>query len=193
MSKAKEITKISIILFLITAISALLLAFVNEITAPLIAANDEKSVQDALRVVMQEADSFEKKEPDDIAAAAEEKYDSDIIELYDAKKNGDTIGICAIVETKGYDTGLRSAIGVDTEGTVTGVEIISHQETPGLGANAEKEEFRSQYIGKSGEISVVKNGAGENEINAISGATMTSDGVTRAVDTVTAIAGEMSE
>ena len=193
MSKAKEITKISVTLFLITAISALLLAIVNEITAPLIAANEEKSVQDALRVVMPEADSFAAREKGDAEAAAEEEYESDIIELYDAKKDGETVGICAIVETKGYDTGLRSAVGVDADGTVTGVEIISHQETPGLGANAEDEEFRSQYIGKNGEISVVKSGAGENEINAISGATMTSDGVTRAVNTVTAIAGEMSE
>ena len=193
MSKAKVITKISVTLFLITAISALLLALVNNITAPMIAANEEQSVQDALRVVMPEADVFEEKDKGNAAAAAEEKYESDIIELYDAKKDGETVGICAIVETKGYDTGLRSAVGVDADGTVTGVEIISHQETPGLGANAEKEEFRSQYTGKVGEISVVKSGAEENEINAISGATMTSDGVTRAVNTVTAIAGEMSE
>ena len=96
--------------------------------------------------------------------------------------------MCAIVETKGYDAGLKSAVGVDRDGRVTGVEIISHKETPGLGANAEKEEFRSQFTGKSGEIAVVKSGAGENEINAISGATMTSNGVARSVNAVIAIA-----
>lgn len=193
MSKGKEIAKISLILFLITAISALLLAYVNDITAPLIAANEEKSIQEALRVVMPDADSFEQKEAGADAKAAEEKYDSKITELYDAKKDGETIGICAIVETKGYDTGLQSAIGVGADGAVTGVEIIAHQETPGLGAHAEDDEFRSQYTGKSGEISVVKSSAGENEINAISGATITSDGVTRAVNTVTALAAADAE
>lgn len=190
MSKGKEILKISVTLFLITAIAALLLAVVNNKTAPLIAANDEKKIQDALKLVMPEADSFDKTEPNAAAQAAESKYESDVVELYTAKKDGSAVGICAIVETKGYSTGLRSAVGVGKDG-VTGVEIISHQETPGLGANAEKEEFLSQYIGKSGEISVVKTGADEHEINAISGATMTSRGVTRAVDTVTAIAETM--
>ncbi|MDY3031259.1 MAG: RnfABCDGE type electron transport complex subunit G [Clostridia bacterium] len=191
MSKVKETAKISVILFLITAIAALLLAFVNAKTAPLIAKNEEKKISDALKVVMPEAADFEKTEPNSIALSAAEKYDSDIIELYTAKgSDGSDTGICAIVETKGYDAGLRSAIGVDKNGTVTGVEIISHKETPGLGANAEKEEFRSQYIGKSGELEVVKTGAGDNEINAISGATLTSKGVTRAVNTVIEIASQ---
>ena len=70
MSKVKEITKISVILFLITAISALLLALVNNITAPMIAANEEQSVQDALRVVMPEADRFEARAKGDVEAAA---------------------------------------------------------------------------------------------------------------------------
>lgn len=183
MSKAKEIIKISLILFLITAISALLLAFVNEKTAPLIAENSEKKTQEALKGVMSEAEEFE---------AVESEFnieDCTVDRIYKAKdSSGNVIGVCAIIETKGYDSGLKSAVGVGTDGKVTGVEIISHKETPGLGANAEKEEFRSKYIGKSGKISVVKSNADENEINAISGATMTSDGVTRSVNGAVEIA-----
>lgn len=183
MSKAKEIIKISLILFLITAISALLLAFVNEKTAPLIAENSEKKTQEGLKGVMSEAEEFE---------AVESEFnieDCTVDRIYKAKdSSGNVIGVCAIIETKGYDSGLKSAVGVGTDGKVTGVEIISHKETPGLGANAEKEEFRSQYIGKSGKISVVKSNADENEINAISGATMTSDGVTRSVNGAVEIA-----
>ena len=109
--------------------------------------------------------------------------DCTVDRVYKAKdSSGKVVGVCTIIETKGYDSGLKSAVGVDSEGKVTGVEIISHKETPGLGANAEKEEFRSQYVGKPGKISVVKSNADKNEINAISGATMTSNGVTRSVN-----------
>lgn len=183
MSKAKEIIKISLILFLITAISALLLAFVNEKTAPLIAENSEKKTQEALKGVMSAAEKFE------MVDNEFNVEDCTIDRVYKAKdSSGKVVGVCTIIETKGYESGLKSAVGVDADGKVTGVEIISHKETPGLGANAEKEEFRSQYVGKPGKISVVKSNADKNEINAISGATMTSNGVTRSVNGAVEIA-----
>ena len=193
MSKVKETIKISIILFLITAISAALLAFVNQKTAPMIEQNEQKKISDALKLVMSDATDFEKSELPDTADKITENYGTDIIEFYIAKdSDGNDVGICAITETKGYSSGLRCAVGVDKNGEVTGVEIISHNETPGLGANAEKEEFRSQYAGKKDEISVVKNNASDNEINAISGATLTSRGVTSNVNTVIALLHEIN-
>lgn len=193
MGKVKETIKISIILFLITAISAALLAFVNQKTAPMIEQNEQKKISDALKLVMSDATDFEKSELPDTADKITENYGTDIIEFYIAKgSDGNDVGICAITETKGYSSGLRCAVGVDKNGEVTGVEIISHNETPGLGANAEKEEFRSQYAGKKDEISVVKNNASDNEINAISGATLTSRGVTSNVNTVIALLHEIN-
>lgn len=192
MKKSLEIIKISVILFLITAIAALVLAFVNQKTAPLIAENEEKNIKTALQAIMPDAADFEESDAD--VEEITDKYESEVNSLYIAKDgSGNNMGVCAIVETKGYDAGLISAIGVDKDGKVTGVEIISHNETPGLGANAEKEEFRSQYSGKSGELSVVKAGAKDNEINAISGATLTSKGMTRAVNTAIAIADAVKE
>lgn len=194
MSKVIETIKISIILFLITAISAALLAFVNQKTAPMIEQNEQKKISDALKLVMSDASDFEKSELPDTADKITENYGTDIIEFYIAKgSDGNDVGICAIAETKGYSSGLRCAVGVNKNGEVTGVEIISHNETPGLGANAEKEEFRSQYAGKKDEISVVKNNASANEINAISGATLTSRGVTSNVNTVIALLHEINE
>lgn len=194
MGKVKETIKISIILFLITAISAALLAFVNQKTAPMIEQNEQKKISDALKLVMLDATDFEKSELPDTADKITENYGTDIIEFYIAKgSDGNDVGICAITETKGYSSGLRCAVGVDKNGEVTGVEIISHNETPGLGANAEKEEFRSQYAGKKDEISVVKNNASDNEINAISGATLTSRGVTNNVNTVIALLHEINQ
>lgn len=187
MAKLWETVKISVILFLITAISALLLAYVNNITSPLIAENEKEKINNALNAVCK-ADAFLEIEKTQSEKLLEEEYDGEIISIYEARSGEDErVGICAIIETKGYDAGLRCVIGVDENSAVTGVEIISHNETPGLGANAAKDEFKSQYKGKNSEISVVKANAGDNEINAISGATMTSKGVTRAVNLAMAI------
>jgi len=74
-------------------------------------------------------------------------------------------------------------VGIDTSGKVTGVSILSISETAGLGMNAKNESFINQYIGKSGTIGVSKNGASDTEIQALTGATITSKAVTSAVNT----------
>lgn len=174
----KEIIKVGAILFAITAVSAALLAFVNGKTAPLIEKNSLAKEQDALRAVMPAAAEFEEKE---IPAGAENK--DEISKIYAAfDESGKAIGSCVITETSGYDVGIQTVTGVDTDLKVTGIDIISMNETPGLGAKASEESFRNQYIGKTGEIGVSKNGASDTEIQAISGATKTSNGVTRGVN-----------
>ena len=76
---------------------------------------------------------------------------------------------------------LDVMVGVNTDGTCSGVSIISHSETSGLGANATKEDFRNQFVGKS-NVAVTKDGG---EIAALTGATITSravcDGVNAAI------------
>ncbi len=74
-------------------------------------------------------------------------------------------------------------VGIDTSGKVTGVSILSISETAGLGMNARNESFINQYIGKSGTIGICKNGASDTEIQALTGATITSKAVTSAVNT----------
>lgn len=70
------------------------------------------------------------------------------------------------------------------DGTVSGIEFLTITETAGLGMNAQKPEWKAQYAGKNvEEFSVTKSGASaDNEINAISGATITSNAVTGAVN-----------
>lgn len=171
----KEMIKVGVILFLITAISAALLAFVNGKTAPLIEKNSLEKEQTALKAVMPNAVEFEETTVD---------ADTDALKkVFLAKdKYGDSIGVCVITETTGYDVGIQTVTGVDADLKVTGMEIISMNETPGLGAKAAEESFRDQYIGKSGEVGVSKNGSSDTEIQAISGATKTSNGVTEGVN-----------
>ena len=81
-------------------------------------------------------------------------------------------------------------VGVDKENRVTGVAIISHSETASLGANCTREDFRAQFAGKTGELAVSKDGG---DIDALTGATVTSRAVTRAVNAALAYAGEVQK
>ena len=80
------------------------------------------------------------------------------------------------------------AVGVDESGAVTGVSIVDMSETSGLGANASPESFRSPYVGKSGSVALRKQGG---EIDALTGATVTSTAVTRGVNAALAAAAEL--
>lgn len=178
----KEIIRVGAILFVITALAAAVLGFVNAKTAPLIAENNVVKEQTALKAVMPDAADFEEKEiTPEIASAADGR--GDITKAYAALDNsGNVIGACIITETRGYDIGIQAVTGVNVDKTISGVEIISMNETPGLGAKASDASFRDQYAGKSGKVGVSKSGATDTDIQAISGATLTSKGVTNGVN-----------
>ena len=94
---------------------------------------------------------------------------------------------------KGYGGEITLPVGISTDLTVTGVEIVDHAETPGLGANAESESWLSQFTGQSGELTVVKNAPTEGQIQAVTSATRTSKAVTDAVNQALAIAETLAE
>jgi electron transport complex protein RnfG len=189
MNKTITIIKTTVILFIITSVSALLLAFVNEQTAPLIKQNESIKQSNALKAVMPDAADFEESEIDSQLESVSNEYGCEINNVYIAKdSSGAPVGVCSIITGNGYDSGMQIAVGVDSDLNVTDLQIIASNETPGLGQNASKPEFKDQYKGKTGNISVVKSGAGENQINAISGATLTSEGVTRIVNAALKIA-----
>lgn len=181
---AKEIIRIGLILFAITAISALLLATVNKMTAPLIAKNQTKKTNASMRAVMPEAHSFSPIDTAILQGASDGYFVLD--------KNNEKIGICLITSANGYGGEVKVLTGIK-DGKVTGIEILSHSETPGLGAKAVNPEFKNQFNEKSGGITVVKGSAMDNEINAISGATITSNAVTNAVNTALKISEEVGK
>ena len=174
MIKPKKILRVGFILFVITAVSALLLAYANDITAPIIEQNAKIKTENSMKLLIPEADEFEQKE-----------------NIYLAKTDGELVGVCVISEALGYGGTVQVMVGIDKEGKVAGIDILSHSETPGLGANADKPDFTNQFTGKTGNITVSKTGVGENEIQAISGATVTSNAVTKAVNDALTAAGEV--
>lgn len=166
-----EIIKVSVILFAITAVAAAVLAGVNSVTAPKIIENERIAQEEAMKAVLPEAESFEKLDisPDE---------NSTILEIYDAKD----AGVAVKAAPSGYGGKISMIVGIDNEYKVTGIEIISHSETASLGAKCTSEEFKSQFAGKTEGLEVVKNGAKDNQIDAISSATVTSKAVVRGVN-----------
>lgn len=184
----KEILRVGAILFAITAISALVLATVNSVTAPVIAANNEKKQAEAMKVVMPLAAEFEQLQNEPLDA----KYYGNV---YKANNEaGEVIGYVALVSANGYGGEISMVVGVNADLTVSGIDVISHSETAGLGAKCDTEEFKAQFAGKTMGVEVLKNADAENGIDAISSATITSKAVTQgvnaALETVKMIVGE---
>ena len=191
--KENPIWKNALILCIITLAAGFLLGLVYQITLEPIARQQEKTSLEAYQKVFAEAVDFQSTEEltslalESQALFAEGGKDWDKISVTEAKQaldaSGNQLGYVISVLTKeGYAGDISLSMGVDMEGNVLGVQILSHGESPGLGANAANDSFLNQYIGKSGEMQVVKTEAqGDQEIQAITGATITSEAVTRAV------------
>lgn len=171
----KTILKNTLVLTIITLIAGVSLGFVYEITKGPIAGAQLAAKQEACRQVFPEADAF-----------GEVVIESQIVdEVYGALKNGNEIGYVVTVTNKeGYGGNIQVTVGITTTGEVTGITILSINETPGLGMNAKESEFCDQYAGKQTERFYVDKDGGEGEvIEAISGATITTRAVTNAVNT----------
>lgn len=147
---------------IVTLIASLALALTNHYTAPQIELKEELAVKESLNKVIT-ADSFSEK---DIY------YDA-----YD--KDGKLIGRVLKIEAPGYSSIINALVGIDLENKITGIDIIDQQETPGLGANIEKEDFLNQFIGKTKDLLKIKKDGGE--IDAVTGATISSRAITNGV------------
>ena len=189
--KKNTILKDTLILTVITLVAGGLLGLVYEITKEPIAQQEELAKQEAYQAVFEDADSFEvcvEAEDAEIAAyLAENGFTAQTVnEIMEAKDaSGETLGYAINMTTsEGYGGDISFSMGVQMDGTMNGISILSINETPRLGMNAQKDEFKNQYSNKNVEaFEVTKTGAsGDDQINAISGATITSNAVTGGVN-----------
>lgn len=175
----KEVTRLGIILLIITAVAAAALGYVNGITVGPIVEQQRLADIEARKQVLPEAVDFEQLE-----IQSPEEY-LIITEVFKGTDGGNVAGYTLKTIPNGYAGVVEVMIGINAEGTITGVNVGNHNETPGLGAKATDEAFKSQYTGKSSEtdVKVIKSGVpAEDEIAAISGATITSKAVTDGVN-----------
>lgn len=184
--KKSSILKDALILFLITVVAGALLGLVNQITLEPIAESELKAKEEAYQVVFADSSKFEKNSEIDDKLSSETFDGAEVTEILEAKDaDGNTLGyVMSVTAKEGYGGDITFTIGVTTEGTMTGLSVLSHSETAGLGANCTTESFQSQFVGLQGpEIAYSKEGAsGDNEFDAISGATITSKALTKAIN-----------
>lgn len=164
---AKEILVPTVSLFIIALVATLLLSVVNGVTADRIAAATAAAEAEARQTVFPDAENFVERD-----------------NYYEATdKNGTVIGYVFNTASKGYGGDVPLTVGIDATGTVTGIVPGDlSNETPGLGQNASNPSFTEQFVGANGPITVVKNAPGENEIQALTSATITSTAVANAVN-----------
>lgn len=185
-------------LFVITLVAGVSLAFVNEVTKEPIAKAQDKARLEAYEVVYPNAEFKVMDNSDEILKASSKSLEKenlsqcsvdDVLAVTD--KNGNLIGyVFSATSPSGYGGNIKVAIGVSNKtNKITGFTVLSHSETAGLGAKATEDEFKSQFIGKSANgINYTKNGASnDTEIDALSGATITSNAVCETVDSALAV------
>ena len=183
--------KDALILFAITLVSGLCLGVVYDVTKAPIEAATIAANNATYKQVLPEAESFDDVEgsTEKIAETADEIANlgfggvaiESVLEAKDA--SGEVVGH-VINSNDSYGGAVKLSIGFDADGTITGVGIRETSDTPGLGLKAKDDDYRNQYVGKNCEsLSVTKSGsASDTEINAISGATITSNATTNAVN-----------
>lgn len=175
----------------ITLIAGLVLGGVYQLTKEPIAQQEQIKKENACREVYADADAFEAVEGFDIEEAAAvlasgfPEGSQDIEEVMAAKDSGgNTLGyVLTVVSHEGYGGDIRFTMGVTNEGTLNGISILKISETAGLGMRAD-EVLKPQFAGKSAEMyEYTKNGAvADNQIDAISGATITTNAVVNGVN-----------
>ena len=171
------VLRLALTLLAITAVVAAALAGVNSITAPAIAELNAQKTQEAIELVL---------------PGGGESVDFPETALV-SKVYASETGYAVEVTPGGFDNTITMMVGVDNEGKVLGISVVSHTETAGLGAVAAAqtsagEAFRAQFVGKSGSVAVSKDGG---ELDAITGATITSRAVCVGVNAALEVVGKM--
>ncbi|NSW89647.1 MAG: RnfABCDGE type electron transport complex subunit G [Firmicutes bacterium] len=178
-----SILKPATVLFLVCLIVTCGLALTYNLTKDKIGERAALDAENARKEILSDADSFMKVE--NIEDIAEHRTELKLIkEAYVGLKAEKELGYVFLVVNKGYGGDISVMVGVDKSRKVTGVKIVKHSETPGLGSKATDKAFLSQLVDitpKEG-LKVVKGQKGKpEEINAVSGATVTSKAVVGAV------------
>ena len=188
-----KIIKDALALTLITLVAGVTLGGVYEITKDPIAKQEAQAKAEAYEQVFTDAAAFEAVEMDDTLTKTirdqldQEGYKAQSIEevMRAEDQSGETLGYAfTVVTSEGYGGDIQFSLGVQNDGTLNGISILSIGETAGLGMNADTPAFKDQFVGKQVEkLQYTKNGATQDdEINAISGATVTTNAMTNGVN-----------
>ena len=153
------------VLTLVCVAAAFALGIVYKNTAPLIAAQKEKQIQQALKQALPDAEEF-----------IEQKINGKI--YHEAYKRGRLIGYVILAKAEGYSGDIEMMVGLSKRGVITGVQILSQQETPGLGAKCIEIKYgeKGPWFTRQFKQKRLRGLTLEN-IETITGATITSEAI----------------
>ncbi len=189
----KETIKNALILCAITLCAGLLLGGVYELTKKPRQEQEEKAIKNAYNDIFEEADAFKEIELDEenISKLLSDKGITQKNVVVDKcvnalNENEEIIGcIVSVTSKEGYGGNISFLVGFSTDKLVKGISILSINETAGLGLEAKNEDFLDQYISK-GDL-------GFDNIDAISGATITTNAITKGVNAASIVADYLIE
>jgi len=187
----KFIVRVAGTLTAICLVVAAMLGGVNAVTAERIAAINRENTENALRSVAAAADEFVPVALSDAMTAAASANGAKLTEAYEVRAGGESAGCAMKVVASGSQGNIEMIVGVDSDSAVTGVSIVSNKETSGIGSKVMENRalpsgvgVLDQFVGMSGAGSLA---VGKN-VDAISGATVSSKGVTKGVNAALAAA-----
>jgi electron transport complex protein RnfG len=179
----KEILKLMLVLTSICFVAALALSQVYELTREPIAYQKRLEVLRAIRVVLPEIDNEPDKDVVHLQSSDTAGGEPRDITFYRGRLNSDIVGVAFVVKSwEGYGGDIEIMLGVDPQGSILGIEILSQLETPGLGAKIAEKPFRQQFVGRTlrnTKWAVRKDGG---DIDQITGATISPRAVVKAVE-----------
>jgi Na+-translocating ferredoxin:NAD+ oxidoreductase subunit G len=173
-----ENIKLGLILLIFSAIAGLFLGGSYEITKEPIARQAIVEKNEAMKEILPNTDNFEKMDVKITEGSIIKEVDKGL-------KGSEITGYAIKVAPKGFGGLIDMMVGISGDGKIVGIKILSHSETPGLGANAPNPKFSGQFKNKASTpaLEVVKSAASKNnQIEAITGATITSKAVTNGVN-----------
>lgn len=171
----KVLSKMSLVLGIVAFASGFLLAYVNQLTIDQIRKNQEKAIADAIFKLVPEGKTF------DLKLLSNFK----VYYIYD--KDGNLLSYCILAAGNGYQGEIKLLIALEADLlTLRGIEILENVETPGLGGKITSSSFKGQFEGKkfSPQLNYVKGrrASAQNEIEAITGATVSSSSVVKIIN-----------
>ena len=170
----------TIVLLLITSICGLVLGMTHGATKDIIAERERlESLQ--LNVILPKNKANDVKQLDVNLEGVQ-----NVLGVFEAIENGEVVGHAVIVTTNGFGGEIKMTVGITKDGTIGGIKIVSHGETPGIGTVIEDEKLLSKYRDKpiQEKLKLVKaTPAADNEIEAITGATISSGAMVTGVNT----------
>lgn len=175
----KEVVKFGGILLFITGVAAGLLAYVDSLTKPKIEEQKKSEQETALGWVLPQA-------KEGVIVPCGPEGEALYYIGYAHKETTDLVGYAFLAKSTGYSSDIETMVGVDTSGVITGIRILSQEETPGLGSRIievrsgeEEPWFQCQFRGKKANQVAVEKDRGE--INSITGATISSRAVANSI------------